>query len=117
LPPDELRELYAREAGTHAEELALEEGQRFYNHPSANADLGLWAKKAYWTLDEAVALTLSKNPEVVSWAKLKDWQRYPLVEQYRIKFDLVSRAKVMSQLFDPTGRRFMTIWSNKERKP
>jgi hypothetical protein len=41
-----------------------EEGERFFNRPHANADFDHWSKAAHWTLDEAIALSLGKAPEV-----------------------------------------------------
>lgn len=44
----------------------LEEKARFFNRANAEADLDHWSKTAYWTLDEAVALTFGKKPRVVN---------------------------------------------------
>jgi hypothetical protein len=52
-----------REAAAQAKEQ-----QQFYNRPEARADFAFWLKLDYWTLDEAVALLLGKDPRVVTWA-------------------------------------------------
>ena len=52
-----------------AEKLAgrlAKEAARFYNKPGASADFDYWIKADFWTLDEAVALLLGKEPSVVN---------------------------------------------------
>lgn len=53
------------------EELAKQEKERFYNQRYANADFVHWAKAAHWTLDEAIALSFGKEPEIVTWEKIE----------------------------------------------
>lgn len=50
---------------------AAQEAARFYNQPAAKANYGYWLKLDYWTLDESVALLLGRNPEVVSWDRVR----------------------------------------------
>lgn len=42
------------------------ERARFYNQPPAMADFGFWAKAESWTVDDAVALLLGRDPRVVT---------------------------------------------------
>ena len=44
-----------------------EERKKFYNQPDANADFDYYCKCPYWTLDEAIALSLGKDPVKVNW--------------------------------------------------
>ena len=50
-----------------AEEAERVENKRFFFAPSANADYVDWTQRECWTIDEAVALLLGKDPAVVSW--------------------------------------------------
>lgn len=59
-----------READDEAKKAAAESA-RFYNLPGANADFDYWSKADFWTLDEAVALLLGKDPSIVKPAALK----------------------------------------------
>jgi hypothetical protein len=43
-----------------------EEAKRFYNHPNAKADFKHWLAMDVWTLDQAVALLLGKDPRHVN---------------------------------------------------
>ena len=50
---------------------AEEEAKRPYNRPDAVADIAHWGKLDYWSLDEAVALSLGRDPRVVNPTALK----------------------------------------------
>lgn len=52
-------------------ELVKQENERFYNQRYANADFVHWAKAAHWTLDEAIALSFGKEPEIVTWKEIE----------------------------------------------
>ncbi len=56
-----------------------EENNRFFFDPSARADYLEWTQYESWTVDQATALLLGKDPEVVSWDVVN-----PLV--YKSKF-------------------------------
>ena len=75
MPEDELKALMASERQKEVEELRaraeLEESQRVFNQPYAAADFVHWSKAAHWTLDEAIALSFGKAPEVVKWEVVK----------------------------------------------
>lgn len=72
---------------------------RFYDSPFAFADFGHWAKLAYWTLDEAAALSFARNPKVVSWDKLKANRAISQFKNdYSDLMELARRAKAVGQL-------------------
>ena len=59
----------ARKLAREAKEQA-KEAKRFYNSPAAQADFTYWARVESWTLDEAVALLLARDPRVVTPASM-----------------------------------------------
>ncbi|HSM42354.1 MAG TPA: hypothetical protein VK862_16510 [Afifellaceae bacterium] len=61
------------------EKAEQEENSRFFYHPSARADYRAWIGRPTWNVDEATALLLGKNPDVVNWNAVN-----PLV--YKSKF-------------------------------
>jgi hypothetical protein len=61
------------------EKAEQEENSRFFYHPSARADYRAWIERPTWTVDEATALLLGKNPDFVNWHAIN-----PLV--YKSKF-------------------------------
>jgi hypothetical protein len=86
MPQEQLRAMYQQQLATDREQQRqaedakaakrkkqadAKEAARFYNQPGAMADYDFWAKHEYWTFEEALALLLSKNPEVVTAARVR----------------------------------------------
>ena len=113
LPENEIDQLCLSEFHAKREQI---EQWRFYSQPNAQANFQRFEKLDYWCPDEAVALLLGRNPDLVSWGTLKNFQnddeaaeaalsnlgvhtanlftgRY-LVSQYLDLALMVSRAKV-----------------------
>jgi hypothetical protein len=67
--------------------------------PEAQADFGLWSKMPYWTVDEASALLLGENPDVLNDSSLNESnQDRDLLRIYRGVRVLTSRAVEMGYL-------------------
>lgn len=95
----------------HAEKT---EAEAFYNQPQSSADVSYWSRLSYWTLEEAVALSLGKNPWIVKWEKLKSFQTSsPFVAKYAAKHEEVRRAKVMGQLWESTIPFVFVKWASR----
>jgi hypothetical protein len=89
-----------------------EEAQRFFNQPGAEADFAHWSK--HWTLDEAIALSFGKAPEVVSWEKVKGYVgQSRFATQYARVRDLALRATRWHQLYDPVLPGFFLAWAKR----
>jgi len=75
LSPEDLNARLTAEQAKERQELIekadREEKARFFNRSSANADFSHWSKATYWTLDEAIALSFGKAPEVVKWESVQ----------------------------------------------
>ena len=76
-----------------------EDNNRFFHDRSSRADYGTWIDREQWSVDEATALLLGKNPDVVNWQtinpfvfKSKFAERYATLRQ-KI-FDAVEASKV-----------------------
>ena len=116
--PAELQKLYDEElAKEAAEQFALaesEEQSRFFNQPYAKADFGHWSKTAYWTLDEAIALSFGKAPEQVTSETMKPFVDVsPFAHQYWRRRDLALRAAASKQLSDPTLPGPFLAWAKR----
>lgn len=57
----------AREAAA-----ADREQKQFYNQPDAVPNFDYWLKFDFWTFDQALALLLGKNPNVVTWERIRE---------------------------------------------
>lgn len=115
-PPEDLAVLVSAERKKEAEEIAerlkQEEASRFFNRATAQADFSHWSKTAYWTLEEAVALSFGKSPRIVNWKTIETHVGVsPFVVSYRNLRDLAFRAKHMGQLYDPVVPGFYLAWA------
>ncbi len=55
-----------------------EESNRYFYDRSSRADFSVWMKRETWTVDQATALLLGKNPDIVDWPSVN-----PLVYKSR----------------------------------
>ena len=75
--------------------------ERFFNQPQSLANFRYWAKAAYWTLEEATALSFGKNPGVVNSESVKPHAGYsPFPADYARLKELVERARDFRQISD-----------------
>ncbi|MDH3195177.1 MAG: hypothetical protein OEL78_02560, partial [Hyphomicrobiales bacterium] len=83
---------------------------RFFNDPKASANFPLWANRPCWSLDEATALILGKNPDVVDWAHIEPLIGVsPFAARFADILRHLSHARDSGQLFDPVEPvRFLT---------
>jgi hypothetical protein len=106
----------AEDAAKAQAEAETSEKQYYFNHPSAAADFNYWAKAAYWTLDEATALSFGRSPAIVSWEVI---DKYTAVSSfaavYALRRNLILRAKAVGQLYDYSLPSFFLAWSKQHR--
>lgn len=116
---DELQALYEQEKKQERQQLkakaAIEDQQRFFNQPHADADFEHWSKAAYWTLEEAIALAFGKAPEVVTLERLTNPPLVgsPFVQKYTRVRELALRAKAWGQLYDPVLPGLFLAWAKR----
>jgi hypothetical protein len=118
LPPEELQALVDREnEKVNAEWQAKfeeEERQRSFNQPYAVADFDYWSRMAHWTLDEALALSFGKAPEVVSWKVVQPHiQVSQFAWNYARRRELAVRALQWEQLYDPVFPGIFITWAKR----
>ncbi|HGC5726845.1 TPA: hypothetical protein ACIZAI_001030 [Legionella pneumophila] len=79
-----------------------EEKKAFYSQPDACADFKYWARQAYWTIDEGIALIFGKDPRVVNWENIYGSPTLPFVTRYKEIHDITERYEeegiLLSQL-------------------
>jgi hypothetical protein len=95
---------------------AAEDPKRFFNKPDAQANFDHWGRMEYWTVDEAAALCLGKDPRRVNWALIRTLLDVsPFAARYRDMRVLIKRAAAISEIGDP-GRVYperVLIWAEK----
>jgi hypothetical protein len=118
LSPDELSTRYAECQAAYFERERLkaeaEERGRFFNQPGAAADFEHWSRASYWTLEEAVALSLGKSPKSVSAKTMAPYASVsPVAGQYGRVLDLAKRAVWAKQLWDPVYPTLFLAWAKR----
>ncbi|TIL63838.1 hypothetical protein [Mesorhizobium sp.] len=110
-----LEEAKAAEWARYAERLRVEEQQRSFNQPNAALhDFNYWAKISFWTLDEAVAMALERDPRQVSWKHVQSVATVSaFAAQYASQRELVTRAVTMGQLWESTAPSVFLAWANR----
>lgn len=102
-------ERYVAEIRRREEE---EERARFFSQPHAAADFDHWSKAEHWTLDEAIALSFGKAPEVVNWKRIESLiQISHFAKQYQRRRDLAQRAAAWKKLYDPVLPSLFLKWA------
>ncbi len=87
---------------TELEEAARVEGERFFNKPTARAYYRSWVERNYWTLDEATALILGKDPKVVNWDSIDPLvHKSAFARRYESLRRQFLRARFDGMLFEP----------------
>jgi hypothetical protein len=118
MPPEELQALVDLEnEKVNAEWKAksdYEENQRVFNKPYALADFDYWSRMAHWTLDEALALSFGKAPEMVSWKVVQPHtQVSQFARNYARRRELAVRALQWKQLYDPVLPGIFITWAKR----
>ena len=71
--------------------IAYQEEKIFYNHPIAMADFNYLCKFETFSIDQLVALSLSRNPDQVNLEKISRIpEMFDFVKEYKNRYALVS---------------------------
>jgi hypothetical protein len=95
---------------------AAEDPHRFFNKPDAQANFDHWGRMEYWTVDEAAALCLGKDPRQVNWASIRTLLDVsPFAARYRDIRVLIKRAAEIGEIGDPdrVHPEHFLIWAEK----
>lgn len=91
-----------------------QEAERFFNLPGAVADFDHWSRCTFWTLDEAVALALGRDPSKVTPTKVSPHAGQSAFAQEFLKFrEVARRAAVSGQITDPTSGGAFLAWADR----
>ena len=97
--------LELEEAGERADQIA------FFNEPVAAADYSVWCTLDAWTIDEAAALLLQKEPEVVSWKTLQSLKNSPFAARHERLRNQMLRAKKDGKFKDQDRPEAFIKWA------
>lgn len=93
---------------------AHQEKKRFFNQPSCNADFSYWCKQAYWSIDEAIALILGKDPRKITWDDVKKHIPFsPFANKFNELRELAKRYVNCKELYDPVFPGIFLAWAER----
>jgi hypothetical protein len=112
----EYETLYEREflnaAASEQEKQLYLDRERFFSGPSARADMGFWITMGAWTAEEAVALSLGKDPRHVTKKSLKkESSTSPFVVEFASRLRLVDRATSLGHLATAIVPQDFAVWA------
>ncbi len=118
LPHTELLERAEAAAKAEAEKSIAkskaDEAQRFFNLPSANVEVAHWARMSLWTLDQAAALSLGKDPRRVNWDNTRSLvQMSAFAAAYQARREIILSARQASQLWEPVIPGVFIAWAER----
>lgn len=116
--PQEITALYEQEKKKAEEDIRKirEANLPFFEKSTAKADYEFWSKATYWTLEEAVALSFGKEPEIVNSENLK-YETALFAKEYRKLKDLTQRAYTFQKLYDPVLPNIYIGWTRQHDIP
>ena len=81
---------------------------------SSGADFAYHAKLSYWTIDEAVALSMGRFPFFGGWDRVRALQRISAIaSEFAARREIVERARVMGQLWHQTVPGVFIAWAQR----
>jgi len=82
------------------------------------ADFGFWAKFPFWTVEEAVALVLERDPKHCNGEAVRTYMQIsPTAQTFARTLELAKRAVAMSQLTDGTTPGAFLAWAKRYALP
>lgn len=90
----------------------------FYARVTAEMDVDHWSRTAYWTVEEAAALSFGKDPREVTRLKVQAIrQPNRFASDYLARLDILERARTMHQLSHSTSLTRFLAWIEHTRFP
>ena len=112
--PAEIAELVRIEEEAEQIERDKFEEKQWFNSPDARADFGYWRKAAYWTLDEAIALSLGRDPNKVNSKNIDSkFSKFKFTTEYKKRFELAERARFVGELGHFNAPRNFLAWAKR----
>jgi hypothetical protein len=90
----------------------LQEADFWFNAPGTRPDYHRWAMLPYWTLEEAIMLSLDRDPKKVQVKSVLSFLNASnLSSQVSHRLEFATRAKALKKFFDPVLPPFFVRWA------
>lgn len=87
------------------------EGDELFTNNSYELDRIYWLRLAWWSLEEAVAISLGRDPRYVNWLTVEKYTNASEhAYQYALRRETIFRAKDAGHLLDPTLAGHFLTW-------
>ena len=94
----------------------LRETALFFHQPQAKADFDYWARLPWWTLDEAIALSFGRDPDLVNSETIQPYRgRSQFAEEFERRRRLAVRFQAINQLSDPVFPGIFLSWAKQSQ--
>lgn len=118
LPAEELnklvRDALSAQALSRSKLQEIEEQKLSFNRPDARANFGHWAMASYWSIEEATALSLGRDPRRVQLKSIKPFVHISsFAKLFTDRLDLLCRAQTMGQLYPKSSPSFFLAWAQR----
>ncbi len=81
----------------------------------ATADFNRWGKRPSWSSEEAVALTLGKDPDLVNWERVQNYVGYhAFADEYAELRERIGRAEAVGELAFPIKPEQFVMWLERD---
>ncbi|MDO9334872.1 MAG: hypothetical protein Q7T61_00590 [Caulobacter sp.] len=105
----------AREVAEWVEKAAADDRTQFFSQPNAVPDLDHWARMDFWSLEEALALSFGKAPEVLTAKRVTGLSTYsPFAVEYRRRAEVARRAVVAKQMWESVRPSTFLRWAQRK---
>lgn len=101
---------------SYSARFALRETAMFFHQPQAIADFDYWARLPWWTIDEAIALSFGKDPDLVNLETIQPYcGRSQFAKEFERRRRLAVRFQAINQLSDPVFPGIFLAWTKQSQ--
>jgi len=85
---------------------------RRFNRPESIANFDRWAKTSFWSMEEAVALSLGREPASSTWENVRRFAEISAyAAEFSVRLDVFQRAVAAGQLWTKTVPSAALAWA------
>ena len=109
-------DLCAKARQAERQRLKAQDRDVFFNRQDIEADFTYWNNKKYWYTEDAVALSLGKNPKFINSKALDktELRNSPFVAEFKARLKQVKRAIKAGHLTKPVKPALFVSWAERE---
>ncbi len=109
-------DLCAKARQAERQRLKAQDRDVFFNRQDIEADFTYWNNKKYWYTEDAVALSLGKNPKFINSKALDktELRNSPFVAEFKARLKQVKRAIKAGHLTKPVKPALFVNWAERE---